>query len=97
MWAILCREPYLMTKQQFMELDDWTLYNVYLRPDFNQDNDGSKPYWPVPRKNPNEPEGDSVSFKELCYRLWNKQGMTEEEIEERFTKSFPTYGEVIGG
>lgn len=94
-WAILCREPFLMTREQFMDLDDWALYNVFSRPDFNKQNDGSKPYWPVPRKIGDE--GQEVSFKELCFMLWSKQGMTPEEMEERFVQSFPSYGEVPGG
>ena len=78
-----------------MDMDDWALYNVFSRPDFNKENDGTKPYWPVPRKEGDE--GESASFKEICRRHWAKQGMTPGEIEARFITEFPSYGELLNG
>lgn len=65
-----------------MDLDDWTLINVYFRP--NQNDHPLKGYWPVGRKGTVSDVGQPMGFKEMFFKVWRDRGMAEKDIEERY-------------
>lgn len=72
-----------MTREQFLDLDDWALINVYFRP--NENSDPLEGYWPQERQG-SDRETIAVGPKESFFYVWRKRGMAEEEIEARYKK-----------
>lgn len=70
-----------MTREQFMDLDDWALVNVFCRPSTKEDG-----YWPVPRFNPFDPPVAPVSLDEQFVAIWRMRGLKDAEILERYKK-----------
>lgn len=91
LWAVLRRKPWYMTREEFMDMDDWSMLNVYLRPNENEDRpeDG---YWPVVRHDPSVGKPLVTSdFKSVVFHVWRLRGMTEEEMETMFAQEYGSY------
>lgn len=99
MFAVLVREPFFLTVDQFMELDDWTVMNVYFRPNANEESP-EKGYRPVRRAQPEDIQSGDLqaipiaSYKDLFFDSWRKQGMAEADIEKRFWELNPDWKDV---
>jgi len=95
MWAVLCREPFFLTREQFLDLDDWTLTNVYFRPNANEGNEKKLWYWPVDREDKDNPVTGELSLRDLFMtttgEAMNKLGYSEADIEARFEKWSSSY------
>lgn len=72
----------------FLDADEWTLYNVYLRPDQNAGKKDNWHYWPVPREDRDDPVAQSFGSDPIA--LWyatrgkamRTLGCSEEEIRQ---------------
>ena len=77
-----------MTREQFMDLDDWTLINVYLRPNQNED-DPLEGYLPVGRVNKDDKPKSPIAAsnpRDVFFYIWRQRGKTDAEIEELIKK-----------
>lgn len=74
-----------LTREQWEDFDDRFWFNVINRPSVHSDD---KPYYPVRRQNPDDPDVKEMSFKEMFAMHWRKHGYTDEQIDERFKKWF---------
>lgn len=86
--ALLWREK-RMTKDQFLDLSDNDLFNWVGRPSIYHD--PSKPYWPVPRSDPDAPPSKIIGTSELYMnspkaKALRTMGASEAEIEEAYQK-----------
>ncbi len=85
---MLSREPWFLTREQFMDLDDWTMINVYFRPNLYE-HDPEVGYWPVPRVGEGRSRvAEPIAFDAMVYDLWKKRGMTDAEIDAKFRKKY---------
>ena len=71
-----------------MDLDDWTLMNVYFRPNDNAD-EPEKGYWPVIREDPDDPTVKSygegiIGYKQAFFDNAKRRGDTPEEAQRRW-------------
>lgn len=87
---MLCREPFNLTRQQFLDLDDWTVNNVYFRPNANADRP-DRGYWPKARHKEGDQAERGTNWREIFYgpdgnrlKAMRTVGMSEEEIEAKF-------------
>lgn len=82
-----------MSKDEFMRMHDWLLINGLCRP--GVDKDPTKPYYPVPRSDPNAPPVTHIGYRDMFMRTTGKAmrqlGASDAEVEERwrnYIKSF---------
>ena len=80
-----------ITKDEFLDMNDWDAYNWMFRPSTTED--PSKGYWPVGRLDPLAGEPLPLTFREMYYRHWRKlqPAITDEELEAKFKAWFKGY------
>lgn len=88
MQALLAREPFFITREQWEELDDWYIVNVLFRPSTNEAHPENG-YWPVGRMDPDDPTVGDLTFREMFYlpervRAMKEAGMTPEDMEMKY-------------
>lgn len=81
-----------MTRETFMELDDRTLQNSYLRP---SQLGPEREYWPVPRSAKAKDTRD-ITLRELFFHparveALRAAGVTDEELEKRYREWARSY------
>lgn len=84
-----------MTRAEFLDLTDWEIGNVLLRP--TRSHKLGDPYDPVyrvqtEREQAARPKGKKYAgWKTMYFELWRARGLSEEEIEARFRAKHPRY------
>jgi hypothetical protein len=77
-FAILCRKPFNLTLEQYLQLDDWQIVNVYFRPPTPESAKRGY-YWPAP---PAMHDEDLLGYKQTYYELAKESGWELEKIKK---------------
>lgn len=77
-FAILCRKPHCLTLEQYLQLDDWQIVNVYFRPPTPEAAKRGY-YWPQP---PRLLDENLAGTRFAYFRLGRQNGLEEAAIRK---------------